>query len=90
MNFTFWNGIDKIYNPKGSNLDLFFLKTYWFWDYFMMFQTSSNKTSSYFTKLREKCPNKQLFLVRIFLYSDWIRRFTLSISVFRFNTGMDL
>ena len=23
--------------------------------------------------LREKCPNKQLFLVRIFHYSDWIR-----------------
>ena len=32
MNFTFWNGIDKNYNPKGSNLDFFFLKTYWFWD----------------------------------------------------------
>ena len=23
-----------------------------------------------------KCPNTDLFLVRIFLYSDWIRRFT--------------
>ena len=23
--------------------------------------------------LREKCPNTELFLVRIFLYSDWIR-----------------
>ena len=27
--------------------------------------------------LREMCPNSELFLVRIFLYSDWIRRFTL-------------
>ena len=26
--------------------------------------------------LREMCPNTELFLVRIFLYSDWIRRFT--------------
>ena len=26
--------------------------------------------------LREKCPNTELFLVRIFLYSNWIRRFT--------------
>ena len=27
--------------------------------------------------LREKCPNKEVFLVRIFPYSDWITRFTL-------------
>ena len=33
-----------------------------------------NCTSRYLT-LREKCPNTELFLVRIFLYSDWIRRF---------------
>ena len=26
--------------------------------------------------LREKCPNMKLFMVRIFLYSDWIRRDT--------------
>ena len=26
--------------------------------------------------LREMCPYMELFLVRIFLYSDWIRRFT--------------
>ena len=26
--------------------------------------------------LRENCPNTELFLVRIFLYSDWIRRDT--------------
>ena len=26
--------------------------------------------------LREKCTNTEVFLVRIFLYSDWIRRFT--------------
>ena len=26
--------------------------------------------------LREMCPNTEFFLVRIFLYSDWIRRFT--------------
>ena len=26
--------------------------------------------------LREKCPNKELFLVRIFLHSDWIQENT--------------
>ena len=26
--------------------------------------------------LRKKCPNKELFLVRIFLYSDWIQENT--------------
>ena len=31
--------------------------------------------------------NTELFLVRIFLYSDWIRRFTPSISVFSPNKG---
>ena len=25
---------------------------------------------------REKCPNAEFFLVRIFLFSDWIPRFT--------------
>ena len=28
---------------------------------------------SWWMALREKCPNTELFLVRIFLYSDWIR-----------------
>ena len=37
--------------------------------------------------LREKCPNKEFFLVRIFLHSDWIRRDTEYISVFSPNTG---
>ena len=35
--------------------------------------------------LREKCPNTGVFLVRIFLYSNWIRKFT-QISVFSPNT----
>ena len=37
--------------------------------------------------LQEKCPNTELFLVRIFLYSDWIRRDTPCLSVFSPNTG---
>ena len=37
--------------------------------------------------LHEKCPNTELFLVRIFLYLDWIRRFTEQISVFSQSTG---
>ena len=37
--------------------------------------------------LREKSPNTELFLACIFLYSDWIRRFTPQIFVFSPNTG---
>ena len=37
--------------------------------------------------LLEKCPNTELFLVRIFLYSDWIRRDTQYLPVFSSNTG---
>ena len=33
-------------------------------------------SKTYLVSLREMCPNTELFLVRIFLYSDWIRRFT--------------
>ena len=42
---------------------------------------------SIISALRENYPNTELFLVRIFLYSDWIRRFTPWISVFSPNTG---
>ena len=31
--------------------------------------------------LREKCPNTELFLLRIFLHSDWIRRFRIELEV---------
>ena len=31
--------------------------------------------------LREKCPNVELFLVRIFLYSDWIRRLLVNLHI---------
>ena len=37
--------------------------------------------------LHENCPNKEFFLVRIFLHSDWIRRHTEYISVFNPNVG---
>ena len=37
--------------------------------------------------LREKCPNTELLLVLIFLYSDWIRRDTPYLSLFSPNTG---
>ena len=55
-------------------------------------------STSKWKELREKCPNTELFMVRIFLYSDWIRRFTREkcpntelfngpyLSVFRLNT----
>ena len=37
--------------------------------------------------LCEKCPNREFFLVRIFPYSDWIRRNTSYLSVFSPNRG---
>ena len=37
--------------------------------------------------LREKCPNTELFLVRIFSRLDWIRRDTPYLSVFSPNAG---
>ena len=37
--------------------------------------------------LREKCPNMEFFLVRIFPHSDWIRRDTMYLSVFSPNAG---
>ena len=44
-------------------------------------QETRNKT------LREKCPNTELFLVRIFPHSHWIRRDTPYLSVFSLNAG---
>ena len=42
----------------------------------------------YWETLREKCPNMDFFfLVRIFPYSDWIRKDALYLSVFSPNTG---
>ena len=37
--------------------------------------------------LREKCPNTELFLVRILPHSDWIWRDTTYLSVFSLNAG---
>ena len=41
----------------------------------------------YGNALGEKCPNTEFFLVRTFLHSKWIRRFTEYITVFSPNTG---
>ena len=35
---------------------------------------------------RVRCPNTELFLVRIFLHLDWIRRYTSYLPVFSLNT----
>ena len=37
--------------------------------------------------LREKCPNTELFVARIFPHLDWIRRDTMYLSVFSPNAG---
>ena len=38
--------------------------------------------------LREKCPDTEFFLVRIFLYSDWIRRCTSDCSLYCTTRGL--
>ena len=40
---------------------------------------------SFLIVLREKCPNTKFFLVHIFPCLDWIRRYTLHLSVFNPN-----
>ena len=40
-----------------------------------------------YATLSEKCPNMELFLVRIFQHSDWIRRNTKYLSVCSPNVG---
>ena len=39
-------------------------------------------------KLREKCPNTEFFLIRIFPHLDWIRRDNPYLSVFSPNAGI--
>ena len=39
--------------------------------------------------LREKCPNTEFFLVRTFLYSDWIRRFGKSLHSVQIQKNTD-
>ena len=49
---------------------------------------NSKKIEIHFlVSLREKCPNTELLLVRIFPHSDWIRRDTKYLSVFSPNAG---
>ena len=54
-----------------------------FFEYIQKYSTvpiSKIHTTDLDSSLREKYPNTEFFLVHIFLYSDWIRRFT--------NTGI--
>ena len=52
--------------PVRYNSNLLKMRTSWY-----LYQKINFKLP-----LREKCPNTELFQVRIFLFSDWIRRFT--------------
>ena len=45
----------------------------------------SNKATN--VSLRQKCPNAEFFVVRIFSHSHWIRRDTEYLSVFSRNAG---
>ena len=46
---------------------------------------ASKELPSISLKLREKCPNTELFLIRIFPHSNWIRRDTLYFPAFGLN-----
>ena len=54
---------------KKSLMENFILRSDW---YFLKISRSVARTPANLS-LREECPNTELFLVRIFLYSDWIR-----------------
>ena len=43
---------------------------------------SRNIKKAHLKSLREKCPNTEFFLVRIFLHWDWIRRDTVYLDTF--------
>ena len=55
---------------------------------FLIFSFSSFRSPK--ISLREKYPNMEFFLVRIFPYSDWIRRDTPYLSVFSPNAGKEI
>ena len=68
------------YVPTFNASTLIYLKTStknW-----LIFETSFHSNA-----LREKCPNTEFFLVRIFPHSDWIRRYTSYLSAFSPNAG---
>ena len=70
----------------GGNIVSFYL--------FILFCTIEICIYNKYHSLREKCPNTKLFLVRIFLYLDWIWRFLLKIrtrnnSVFGYFSRSD-
>ena len=58
--------------------DFFKGRLYHIWFYEKIYQSQSSVLTRHLQQLplREKCPNTELFVVRIFLYSDWIWRFT--------------
>ena len=48
---------------------------FWFKRYYWICLTKATLS------LHEKCPDTEVFLVRIFLYLDWIQRFTYSVQI---------
>ena len=67
-----WVKVGELFDSVGQNM-----KSY----------TCKKQVSKSNYPLREKCPNTDLFLVRIFLYSDLIWRDTEYLSAFCQNTG---
>ena len=52
------------------------IHSFYEFNYYCYYWYNRRTTLKNMLSLREKCPNIEFFLVRIFLYSDWIRRFT--------------
>ena len=76
--FPFCLELASVFDPQITVFALVFLlflilsDAFWS-DFFLSFLINSFSRSIYIS-LREKYPNTEFFLVRIFLYSEWIRR----------------
>ena len=76
------------HNIPHSRWNITFSKTYLsLLPYLNLGWASVSTTWNPYPTLRGKSPNMEFFLVRIFLYSDWIRRDTPYLSIFSPNTG---
>ena len=77
-----------ILNISFVDFQFLILKKTWFFSPVLK-KINRNKKMDAFQgcTLREKCPYRGFFLVRIFPHSDWIRRLTPYLSVFSLNAG---
>ena len=75
-------------DQKKLHIWIFFTQWLVLWNPKLVIELTTNHylcqfcLKSFKDTLRENCPNMNIFLFRIFLYSDWTQRFTEYISLF--------